>query len=91
MHARWDCGYYTPRNSPDIGCLEAGSVKMKHVTEEFIVANPECLDVHRALDLLPLLVEDENLESLEEVLSFTVLVEREYEVLLGFQLRLGRD
>ena len=62
---------------------------MKHVTEEFILANPQCLDVHRPLDLLPLLVDGENLDSLKEVLSFTALVEREYQVLVGHRFRLG--
>jgi hypothetical protein len=62
---------------------------MKHVTEEFILANPQCLEVHRPLDLLPLLVDKENLDTLTEVLSFTALVEREYEVLLGYRFRLG--
>lgn len=64
---------------------------MKRVTEEFILAHPECRDVQRALDLLPLLVDDEELVSLKEVLSFTALVEREYEVLVRYRFTLLDD
>jgi len=61
---------------------------MKQITEEFIRAHPECQDVRRALDLVPLLIEGEDLGSLTEVLTFTALVEHEYEVLVWYQFKL---
>lgn len=61
---------------------------MKQITEEFILSHAaECRSVQRALDLLPLLVDDEELTSLKDVLVFTARVEREYEVLVGYRYR----
>ena len=61
---------------------------MKRVTEEFILAHPECRDVQRPLDLLPLLVDDEEVVSLADTLLFTAQVEREYQVLVRYRFTL---
>ena len=67
-----------------------GEDQMKQITVEFIETHPECHSIQRPLDLLPMLLEDENLASLKEVLSITVLVEREYEVLKGVLYRMEK-
>ena len=61
---------------------------MKRITEEFILAHPECRDVQRPLDLLPLLMDDEEVVSLTEVLWFTAHVEREYQTLVRYRFTL---
>lgn len=63
---------------------------MKQITVEFIETHPECLNVQRPLDLLPVLLENEDLASLKEVLLITVLIEREYEVLKGVLYRMEK-
>jgi len=64
---------------------------MKYVTQEFMLAHPECRDVQRPLDLLPLLVDDEEVVSLTELLSLIAHVEREYQVLVRYRFTLFVD
>ena len=72
-----------------LGAAYSGDTVLHRISEQFVLDHPECLEVRRTLDLMPLLLQDERVGSLAEVLFFTRIIEREFQVLQGLLLRLS--
>jgi hypothetical protein len=51
---------------------------MHHLSNDFVVDNPECLEAKNSLDLMIALSDHDTVTTLRDLLSMTTLAEREY-------------